>query len=320
MKEYVNEMLIESARKNGHLCASDIPFNATTINNYMALFANKGGISLTEKSIARLMPVGQQNIHPLGQWLLSSLWPVHISMGAWIAPTHRSWIWYYNSSTDDLHRIEKGKVHHYLRTANNRRTRSSTPYDLAWEEDLIPTFKRGALTSVITYTNTKVNKLNKGVPFAKGLLLPTNFWEFLDTWGETWMWESIDDSQQYKHNLSWIVEGMKSNTLTWVTDGLYDRKRAADLCGVGWIIFCSKTGLRLTGTFWERSPSASSYHAEMLGLCGLLHVYGHMDKYLLWHQLSLIQQLNCVCNTLAKQAVTLGMYPPSARLFRMFGT
>ena len=32
-----------------------------------------------------------------------------------------------------------------------------------------------------------------------------------------------------------------------------------------------------------------------------------MDKYLLWHQLSLIQQLNCVCDTLAKQAVTLAM-------------
>jgi hypothetical protein len=28
-----------------------------------------------------------------------------------------------------------------------------------------------------------------------------------------------------------------------------------------------------------------------------------MDKYLLWHQLSLIQQLNCVCNTTAKASV-----------------
>ena len=164
---------------------------------------------------------------------------------------------------------------------------------------------------------------------------------------------------------------MKSTTLTWVTDGSYNRKRAADLCGVGWIIFFSKTGIRLTGTFWERSPSASSYRAEMLSLCGIhllakalsefyqiqewdatlccnnkralkqsaysrrrirpsakctdiqrsfkamkhtfkgkftyLHVYGHMDKYLLWHQLSLIQQLNCICDTLAKQAVTLAM-------------
>jgi hypothetical protein len=29
-----------------------------------------------------------------------------------------------------------------------------------------------------------------------------------------------------------------------------------------------------------------------------------MDRYLKWEQLSLIQQLNCVCNTLAKQAIT----------------
>ena len=39
-------------------------------------------------------------------------------------------------------------------------------------------------------------------------------------------------------------------------------------------------------------------------------VAGHMDKYLLWHQLSPIQQLNCVCNTTAKvvvhRAVTTG--------------
>jgi len=65
------------------------------------------------------------------------------------------------------------------------------------------------------------------------------------------MWESIDNSQQSKHNLSWLVEGMKLkfNTLMWVTDGSYDRKRAADLCGVGWVIFCNKTGTRLTSTF-----------------------------------------------------------------------
>jgi len=236
---------------------------------------------------------------------------------------------------------------------------------------LTPTFKRGTSTSVLTSTNRRVNKLNEGPPFAKEPLLPTDFWEFINTWGGTWMWENIDNSQPSKHNLSLLVEGMKFNTLTWVTDGSYDRKRAADLRGVGWVIFCSKSGTRLTGTFWERSPAASSYRAEMLGLCCLhllarglsefhqikeweatlccdnksaleqsaytcrrirpsakcadiqrslkatkhtftgqvsyLHVYGHMNKYLLWHQLSLIQQLNCVCDTLAKQAVTLAM-------------
>jgi hypothetical protein len=53
MKEYVNDMLIKSARKTGCLCGNDMKFNPTTINNYMALFANKGGVSLTENSIAK---------------------------------------------------------------------------------------------------------------------------------------------------------------------------------------------------------------------------------------------------------------------------
>jgi hypothetical protein len=34
------------------------------------------------------------------------------------------------------------------------------------------------------------------------------------------------------------------------------------------------------------------------------HVYGHMDKYLECGQPSLVQQLNCVCNSLAKRVIT----------------
>jgi hypothetical protein len=138
-------------------------------------------------------------------------------------------------------------------------------------------------------------------------------------------------------------------------DGSYDQKRAADLSRVNWIIFCSKMGLRHTGTFGKQSPAASSYRAEMLGLCALhlfarallefhniqewkatlcfdnkralelssyarrrirpsakcadilrslkaikctftgkltyIHLYRHMDRYLLWHQISLQQHL-----------------------------
>jgi hypothetical protein len=145
-------------------------------------------------------------------------------------------------------------------------------------------------------------------------------------------------------------------------------KRAADLSSVGWIIFCKRTGLRVTGTLWEKSPSASSFRADMLGLCCLhllaravadfyntgqwyaviscdnkralelssnhrrrirpsakcanirrsfkstkqvfargfkyVHIYRHMDQYLSWERLNLMQQLNCVCDTLAKKALT----------------
>ncbi len=37
------------------------------------------------------------------------------------------------------------------------------------------------------------------------------------------------------------------------------------------------------------------------------HVYGHMDRYLPWESLSLTQQMNCVCDTLAKTALTIAI-------------
>ncbi len=83
------------------------------------------------------------------------------------------------------------------------------------------------------------------------------------------MWEGINAAQTTKRDLTWLVKGMKSNTLVWVADGLYDQKRAADLSRVGWIIFCGKTGQQSTGTFWGQLPAASSYWAETLGLCAL---------------------------------------------------
>jgi hypothetical protein len=83
------------------------------------------------------------------------------------------------------------------------------------------------------------------------------------------MWEDINDNQETKSNPIWIAEGMRTGNLIWTTNGSYNQKRAANLSGVGWIIFCTKTGLCLIGTFWEKSSSVSWIRAEMLGLCAL---------------------------------------------------
>ena len=70
-------------------------------------------------------------------------------------------------------------------------------------------------------------------------------------------------------DIQWIVDGLRNGTLIWTTDGSYDQKKAVDLCGVEWMIFCTNTGFRLTGAFWEQSTLARSYRAELLGLCAL---------------------------------------------------
>jgi hypothetical protein len=83
------------------------------------------------------------------------------------------------------------------------------------------------------------------------------------------MWNDINPREYPKDDMKWIAEGMTEGSLIWTTDGSYNIKRVADLLGVGWIIFCNSTCKRITGSFWERSLTASSLCIEMLGLCAL---------------------------------------------------
>jgi hypothetical protein len=119
------------------------------------------------------------------------------------------------------------------------------------------------------HIDSRVSKLHEGPRLATESSCSINFWEFLFSWHRVWMWDGINDSQETKHDLAWIADRMSSNSLIWTTDGSHNRKKAANLCGVGWIIFYTKTGLQLMGNFWERLQAASSYRAEMLGLCAL---------------------------------------------------
>ncbi len=264
--------------------------------------------------------------------------------------------------------IDRGTIYHYKLVLGHRRTRIMRMYHLAREEPFSPAVVLGLPTSTLGFSNQQVVKLSKGPALAQASGEIKSFWEFLHSWGGNWMCEGIDDDQETKEDATWIANGMRQNSLIWVTDGAYNRKKASNLSGVGWIISCTRTGLRLVGTFWEKSNWANLYRAEMLGLCALhllaqavakfykeekwsailrcnnkcalelsshhrrrirpstkcadiglnlraikrsftgnfkyVHIYGHMDQYLKWEQLTLIQQLNWVCDTLTKHAIT----------------
>ncbi len=47
------------------------------------------------------------------------------------------------------------------------------------------------------------------------------------------MWEEINAGTHLKDNLKQIAEGMANRTLIWTKDGSYDRKKAANLSGMG---------------------------------------------------------------------------------------
>jgi hypothetical protein len=122
-------------------------------------------------------------------------------------------------------------------------------YTLTWKKQLRGNHVMGHPVSVQGLDKTHIINLNIGPTLARGPQQPNNFWDFLRTWGGEWMWEGIEYGQAKKHNLSWLVQGMESNTLLWVTEGSYNRKHAPVLSRVRWIIFCQKTGKRLVGSF-----------------------------------------------------------------------
>ena len=80
------------------------------------------------------------------------------------------------------------------------------------------------------------------------------------------MWDGIVDEQQ---DLQWLIDGVKNNTIISETDGLYDRKVAPNISGVGWLVCCTSSEKILRANFYEKSKSASSYRGELLGLVAL---------------------------------------------------
>jgi hypothetical protein len=55
--------------------------------------------------------------------------------------------------------------------------------------------------SVMAISSTKVNKLQDGPSFADAPKKHINFWEFIQSWEGSWMWEDIDFMQDTAHDL-----------------------------------------------------------------------------------------------------------------------
>jgi hypothetical protein len=170
---------------------------------------------------------------------------------------------------DELYQINGTTIKYSKRKLEWRLTCFTSTYQKTHEKTSAQNFPTGIPTSVVGISECKVNKLQDGP------LPPTprddmqSFREFLATWGGTWMWDDIDSGAHSKDDILWIAERMTKGLLIWTTNGSYDRKKAVDLYGAGWIIFCKNTGQQITGAFWEWSSTASSFQAEMLGLCAL---------------------------------------------------
>lgn len=80
------------------------------------------------------------------------------------------------------------------------------------------------------------------------------------------MWDNVIEGYT---EVEWIRTALESNTFLGVTDGSYNRERAGTVSGSGWVICCTRSKRILRGSFYETSPTASSYRGELLGLVAI---------------------------------------------------
>ena len=85
------------------------------------------------------------------------------------------------------------------------------------------------------------------------------------------MWEGVDNPNQ-TDDMTWLVDSMKNNTITWCTDGSYHMKLATKVIGAEWNAYCTKTENRMTGNFLKIPEDSSSYRIKLLGLCIIQHL------------------------------------------------
>ncbi len=94
---------------------------------------------------------------------------------------------------------------------------------------------------------------------------PTLFWEVLQKWERTWMWENI----QWVEHDNWIAEAIEDGSCIAVTDGSYMKALHLQIHSAAFVLECSKGRGWLWGSFSEASQSACSYRGELVGLMAI---------------------------------------------------
>jgi hypothetical protein len=175
-------------------------------------------------------------------------------LGKWVGLTHRKWTWFYRPHEDIMYHRQDNRIEAYTCSAT-RRVRLGQTYCRSHIARNLP---QPALTAMVL-------ELPDGLAICREIGPPqfvpeeTNptFWELLRSLGGKWMWEHVKDEDS---DMSLVWDAMVNGTLLAVTDGLYDRERAKDVSGSGWILLCTASRQTLRGSFYEIPPKLD--HSE----------------------------------------------------------
>ena len=94
---------------------------------------------------------------------------------------------------------------------------------------------------------------------------PADFWEEINAWGDTWMWDLV----HITGDILWLERSIEENTCMAVTDGSYMKEVYPMLNLAAFVFECTRGQGRIVGSFVESTPNAGSYRGELLGLMAI---------------------------------------------------
>ncbi len=96
---------------------------------------------------------------------------------------------------------------------------------------------------------------------------PVNFWNVVEEWGKTWMWENLT----IQGDATWLAVAIADNSLVAVTNKSHMKEIYPHINSAAFVFECSNGRTHLWGSFVEHTPDAGSYWGELLG-CMAIHL------------------------------------------------
>ncbi len=222
-------------------------------------------------------------------------------LGDWINTPAAHWTWLALPGTHQIANVKMDIAHIFNRTAQST-TRSGDTFVYAHST-------RQAITGlpisvyITSMENEKVSitiKSSSQNPIPIASTVTDDFWTTLRSGGGEWMWKSFKFVDPDEPSVDWIVQAMINNTSLWVTDGSHYSQRGPDISAAAWIVMDTQTGRKMSCSFVEFSPDASSYRAEALGLYSI-HAFIHA-LYNHFHMSQASVEICCDNDTALKEA------------------
>jgi hypothetical protein len=183
-------------------------------------------------------------------------------LGKFLTQGHKIWDYRYNEEDREIYHLKGNVMDIYFRSLVPRYTNRPNCYTRGRID--VPIVEKGHICT-IKHVALAVIGVQSSSPPPPEKLKATSFWEIVESWGQTWLWDNI----QIAGNFSWLAEAIEDNSLIAVTDGSYMKEHYPNLNSAAFVFECAKGRGRLMASFTEFTPDAGSYRGELLGLMAI---------------------------------------------------